>query len=802
MQILPFQTRIKELMESQGSFVINNLPPEFFTSLDAIFRDLLRTETNSQTPTTTSSQDSNLVNIARAYCDISDQIENSSVKKVVFALGASYNDDLNVINTIQSIYNTEVEYYKAQGWETHELTQMFTELVKSNPSEEQWETYNTQVELYQSKGWKTDKLTKMFTELVKSNPSEEQWKTYNTQVEYYIAQGWMTDYLTPVFIQLVNSNPSEEQWKTYNTQVEYYKSQSWGTDYLTQAFTELVKSNPNEEQWKTYNTQVEYYKSQGWKTGELTKMFTELVKMNLKLSQEELEARIKTYNTQVEYYKSQGWGTDYLTGELTKMFLKLVKIDKTNHFQNLIEIGSLVRSINASTDHQEAKLWNIDTWLGENYNALINLVVKYPNINKFLLSQFKNRRNPNLFTGEISVFNNLSERDLGILDDIYANKKPFYQNDQRNLIKLARYLVALNESQIDLQNVEPGAIFKSMAEKLIDLLKEKFQIRINEEQFNLDEFERTWDLDNFGTLVAAVSQWEAQDKEVFKTLVQAGFDDKLASLFSEQVDEFADGTTRTIQAAFKTLKSEMEAKSLDFDKWQNAHTTIESVMATKDSNTSAPSYLELFGSFKEFIELENITIENIDNFNKQTLTPAARKDLEQKIQALISDKYQVGNIPEAISDLLNYLTQKVDNRSNQSVSFADPMDLGHNLFVGNRANSCIALGANAKAILYLLSDPGTKYLLVKNSEDKITGYARVFLTLDKDDKPKIFIDSVDGSAHGFMGAIKKQLEKLAKAVGIEQTDFEFNRGLDNAKTKLGSSAFPESYLHHADNMRI
>jgi len=520
-------------------------------------------------------------------------------------------------------------------------------------------------------------------------------------------------------------------------------------------FTELVKSKPSQEEWTIYNTQVEYYKSQGWLTNGLTQAFTELV-----------------------------------------------KTAKTNHFQDLIDIDLLVRSINASADHQEARLEDIDHWLGNNYNALINLVVKYPIINNFLLSQLNDRKNPNLFTQEISMFNDLSERDLGILDYIYTNKKQFYQNDQRNFIKLARYLVALKDEEINLKEVPPERIFKFMGEKLIDLLKNNFQIQINEDQFNLDEFERTWDLDNFGTLLAATSQWEDQDREVFKTLVQAGFDGKLASLFSDHVEESADETTKTIQAAFKTLKREMEAKSLDFDKWQNAHTTVESVMATKGSDTTASSYLQLFGIFRQFIQSNNITIENIDSFNKENLTSEEKTDLNQKINTAIDSRYQAGNIPEAISDLLNCLNEKVDKRSNQFVSFADPMDLGQNLFAGNRANSCTALGQNAKAILYLLSDPGTKYLLVKNSGGKITGYARVFLTLDQNDKPKIFIDSVDGSAHGFMGAIKQQLAALAKAVGIEQADFEYNRGLENAKTKLGSCAFPDSYFHHAGEMAI
>ena len=53
MQINQLQTQIINLFESNDSLKINNLQDEFFTSLDAIFRDLLPAETNNQPPITT-----------------------------------------------------------------------------------------------------------------------------------------------------------------------------------------------------------------------------------------------------------------------------------------------------------------------------------------------------------------------------------------------------------------------------------------------------------------------------------------------------------------------------------------------------------------------------------------------------------------------------------------------------------------------------------------------------------------------------------------------------------------------------
>ncbi|MCE2929127.1 MAG: hypothetical protein LW817_05815 [Candidatus Caenarcaniphilales bacterium] len=551
-----------------------------------------------------------------------------------------------------------------------------------------------------------------------------------------------------------------------------------------------------------YDKQINFYISKGSWSSYFTDKFCELVRM--KPSKVELEI----YNKQFDCSISKGWSPSYLIDS----FYELVKIEKTDFLPKLIDVYSEVKNLSDNHQNAEAQFRDAYYWLHSNLKALLHLEDRYPAIQKFLLAQLRDRKNPALYTEEIAVFNQLDDNALKILDYIYKHKKAFYANDQRNFIKAARYLNCffqfsklVTEQEIKKLDSKPDTLFRFFGQILVDLLVVQFDIRINRDNFDIAEFEKNWDLDNFGTLLSVSDTWSAENKELFKTLVQAEFDGKLGKLFSDQVDQSADLNTQIIQKAFGQLKSAMLEHKLDFDKWQNAHKGIAVLKASRNSTSSTQApYRELFEALNFSIAFTNQQSSNyidleIEVFNKDQLSADEKLAFNQLLDDVISTHYQQGNIPEAIADLQNYLNQKEDKRNTQYISIADPQDLGHNLFAGNRANSCTALGRNAKAILYLLSDPGTKYILVKNAEGNITGYARIFLTLDENNQAKIFIDSVDGSAHNFMPGIQKQLKKLAEEIGIIQEDFSYTRNSKMAKVKLGSSPFPRSYFHHAQS---
>ena len=277
----------------------------------------------------------------------------------------------------------------------------------------------------------------------------------------------------------------------------------------------------------------------------------------------------------------------------------------------------------------------------------------------------------------------------------------------------------------------------------------------------------------------------------------------LASLFSDEVSpEASDPNRRTIQNAFKAFKTKMTENGLNSEAWLNADKTLLPV------NVSADSILDTEKSFDTTLPLFVKYINDLTldaklqkQWNAVNPNDHNRKPLKNFINTLIKKNYSNQNIPEQIADMQQLLNPKEDKRKHQTISFADPLDLGHNLFAGNRANSCTALNSNAQAIFYLSCDPGTKYIHVKNSGGNITGYARIFLALDKSNKPKIFIDSIDGSGHRFKKSIITYIQNLAVNIGLTDNDV-IDRNEAAIVQKLGGSPFPNKYFHHAGEMAI
>jgi hypothetical protein len=602
------------------------------------------------------------------------------------------------------------------------------------------------------------------------------------------------------FCQILDAKPSYEELKAriedFYRQCKTYRDVGDSSKDFEDAFNELVQAKPSPEQWRTYSKQVALYLDEECPTEELTRAFCKLVQIKPSFEQWQI------YAQQVASYIDQYQDTC----GLSIAACNLIESNKVDSLGKPLAIFVKVKQINDKQTNPEAKI-EINNWLGDNVIALLHLEDRYPKIHKFLLGQLEDRKNTALYAEEIAIFNELNEQQLEILDHIYQNKQDFFNNDQRNFLKLARLIKCFSDSPIKIDEIKalkanPQAVFRFFGEKLLGLLQTQFGIKIDKVNFNIENFEKNWDIANLGTLLVASNTWEEQDAKLFQILIQAAIDGKLNQLFSDQVDKSADEITKTVQKAFKEFKKVMKEYELNFAKWQNAYKVVDKIEASRDlSSGTQASYRQLFTAFQAFITKQKIR-ENLDSFKQDNLSISGKKSLSNLIKKIIEKQNYAGNIPEAIADLQNYLNQKEDKRNTQYISIADPSDLGHNLFAGNRANSCTAFGSNAKAILYLLSDPGTKYILVKNAEGNITGYARIFLTLDKNNQAKIFIDSVDGSAHNFMPGIKQQLEKLAKEIGITQEDFSYTRNSKIAKVKLGSSPFPKSYFHHASRNMV
>jgi len=183
-------------------------------------------------------------------------------------------------------------------------------------------------------------------------------------------------------------------------------------------------------------------------------------------------------------------------------------------------------------------------------------------------------------------------------------------------------------------------------------------------------------------------------------------------------------------------------------------------------------------------------------------TKKARNELTKEMKAHHLNPRAWFNAHNTIAETAFSGTESTRSTSELSkklkVAIWDPMDIGRNLFAGYRAGSC-TVGKSTSAIFKFILDPGTKYIYTKNLEGNITGYARVFLALDTQHKPKIFVDSFDGKAalkrdfQTMIPEVKAKLIELAKAIGLKESDI-INHETSLA-TKLGS--MPEGYYHNA-----
>ena len=701
----------------------------------------------------------------------------------------------------------QATFFISKGWRIDSVTNPFEKMIKEKPSPEQFSLYAEQVKSFISKGWQTDNLTRAFTAIIKEKPSLEQLKLqfnlYVEQTKLFISKdrtGIM--YFTDYFEVMIKEKPSPEQFSLYAEQVKSFISKGWQTDNLTRAFTAIIKEKPSLEQLKLqFNLYVEQAKlliDKGWDTRYFTEAFTALIKEKPTIEQ------LNLYAEQAKLFIPKGWGIDDLTKAFTQLMRMHLDLNKLELLLNkTITIYEQIIELNDPKygDHEERQV-DSQTWLNDNVTAIANLELIAEPVHKFLVTSLQDRKNPAHYTEEISVFNDITLQDRTTLQDFYQSKrKELFSDDQRFLLRLARFVKTLSdlENPISLEDLKNNSTSKEklvnfLGKTLLETFCRSLEIKIPEAKFL-----ESWDLEHLGTLLNTSSRWYEDDKSIFKTLISSAMTGDLASLFNDEVNQEASDPNRiTIQNAFKTFKTKMTEHNLNSEVWLNAHNTLSLVNANADSTLDTKkSFDTMLPHFVKYINDLTLDAELRKQWKAINLDRPAKEPLKNFINALIKKNYQDINIPEVIVDMQTLLnSSKEDKRKHQTISFADPLDLGHNLFAGNRANSCTALNSNAQAIFYLSCDPGTKYIHVKNSGGNITGYARIFLALDKSNKPKIFIDSIDGSGHRFKKSIITYIQNLAVNIGLTDNDV-IDRNEAAIVQKLGGSPFPNKYFHHA-----
>lgn len=286
----------------------------------------------------------------------------------------------------------------------------------------------------------------------------------------------------------------------------------------------------------------------------------------------------------------------------------------------------------------------------------------------------------------------------------------------------------------------------------------------------------------------------------------------------------------------KVLK-EMEANGVDVKAWLNAsHLDIGATYTAGGSDVKpikiiAEGFRESFDKFNEWWEAPGREqhrlskkfrqakanlgpfIKKTNNFgkvlNKQKdkLVQAQREFLEP-LRIKLEENLSTGQpLPTEFLDLINALDNAIDykedgpDRKNYRIRFVDPRDIGHLLFMGNRANSCTSIGPSNNRILNLVTHIGTKYAVIEdpfktleNPNGDAQGCSRFFMSLDTNGDSCLAQDTVDGSpAISYRSLIDDQIAKLGQRIGVKKLASFRGHGSDAPKVKAMIGGRPSYY---------
>jgi hypothetical protein len=480
--------------------------------------------------------------------------------------------------------------------------------------------------------------------------------------------------------------------------------------------------------------------------------------------------------------------------QISNLIIKILEINQSCYVGNQIDPEEFFRS---------------------GLEAAVKLELISPKIHKALINDLTQRKNPLQYHESIKICAELNEDDINKLKTFVRNKKMIFDNHQQFFVKVIAYYNLAKSLGIDVLAESPelnsintkNDLSNYLAEKVLGPFANSLGIEMDP-SIKYDKALKDWDLENLASLVATKDSWSEDDKKLFKLLIQA----KLNNRTNEILD-----LTKNSKGQ---LTQEMETHNLNAEAWFEAHTQILesssfSAAATKTTSQLSKEFISKFNAFSEYLkknqlkEWDNLTnhqlvqeISNNDQWSQEKL-----RDFSETLNNRVGQEFTQGKIPEAVADLQNFIRGELLNHDPSKkivpkefkVAIWDPMDIGKNLFAGNRAGSCTALGQNASAIFKFILDPGTKYIYTKNQVGNITGYARVFLALDTNNKPKIFVDSVDGKAASrndfqtMIPEVRNKVIELAQAIGLQESD------IINRETKLESKLgrITPGYFHHA-----
>jgi len=739
-----------------------------------------------------------------------------------------------------------------KGLYVNHLAIGMNKVITANPTDTQLELFLNAAESLINSG-KEDSIDKLATgmnKLISAKPTDPQWELFKNTAESLI-KSEKASYVSDLAIgmsELITRKLSDPQWELFKNTAESLISsgKADSINSLVGGMDILITAKPSNDLLKLFLNTAESLTNS--RKGSCINSLA--IGMGGLIDTNPNDDLLKLFLNTAENLTNSGKANSI--GDLASGMRELITANiSDNAIKKTIEIYNLIQELNdlPDLDHEERKV-KLPFWYSDNAFAIANLEIISPEVHNFVINSFlTQRKNPAHYTSEISVCSELSSNTVQNLKDFYNSNKLLFNSDQLFLLRIISYVNACDklginvfeDSELKNHTSTQKDLTRFLGNKLFTKFAEDLKIEIPKD-YDVDKFLESWDLRNLGALLNTKKSWSEDDTKLFKLLIESKLKNIESGVLTpnkEGLPELSEyGSTenqdlvRSLRKSHDKFLTEMTELHLDGKKWINAHTEIQETSNASEAKEKGTKQLlkefkTRFATFTNYVKNNNLvsgnkinTWEKItqseiirqltsENAKDSVLTIENKKYLNETLTGFIDEiKRQIktpNQVPEEISDLEitiheinNFDPGKVKEKKKESIttSIWNPLDIGHNLFAGNRANSCTALGRNATAIFYLNCDPGSKYIYVENKKGDITGYARVFLALDMEKKPKIYVDSIDGKAHNHKDAVNKKIEELAELIGLSKDDILDRSG--SLSSKIGGSLFPEKYFHHSN----
>ena len=387
-------------------------------------------------------------------------------------------------------------------------------------------------------------------------------------------------------------------------------------------------------------------------------------------------------------------------------------------------------------------------------------------------------------------------------------------------------------------------IIFSLGRNLIEELAGKFQINIDLcRDADVLKILAQWNLKYLGAMVRASEQWESEDVLMFRMVIKTALEGKFhAVLFPEEYSEvlFSEYSEeekeliekiRKYNARFLRIAGQLGVNVRLFAHPERfpAKMTIEKQSLLRNWQVVLSDFRQNYNSFMSWIEsseyaqdtavqsrltkvknslggfrnvVEDKAVEVGVFKGKQVLKKSLQKFLLDFRRINFSEEKPSEEFVDLIRSVEEIIKYDYEVYKTQEIPFKMRFwkrEVGRDSVIANEVNSCTSLDSDSRAIFEYLLDMGTVYLIMEDLETgKEQGYVRFFLTITKEGKPGIFIDSADGVANKELwnpiDEAFEYIKEFARACNIDPANVEVS---DVKSIEKAGGALTEKYNTHS-----